>query len=333
MTNWRDPAVIASDGLAFIKFTHAIDGVWIWEYFTTLNYEWEVFTGRRPYRWTIVIYTLTRLATTMAVVMNLIGMNVASGMNCPVYMRFNLLFAYVAFSSASALIVLRVIAIWNRNVYASIIASAVWLTNVGFLIDGMIRVHDVQVPGVGCVTMNTMEARDNITVTLASDVTLLVLMLVGLLRARSGGSSGIWRLLYTQGLVWLLGATVGELPPAIFINLNLNDPFNIMFQTPGLLIMEICATRMYRSLTNFTTMSTVGDSNRGAASSAANMRFGRPGGATVERNATVIPMSRMEVSVHTAYEEHDSDHASDKHTWLSVDGNVGDVGKRGPMAV
>jgi hypothetical protein len=26
-----------------------------WEFFTTLDYEWDVIRGRRPYRWTIAV--------------------------------------------------------------------------------------------------------------------------------------------------------------------------------------------------------------------------------------------------------------------------------------
>ena len=39
-----------------------------WEFFTTLDYEWDVIRGRRPYRWTIWVrsdrpFTLVSSAT------------------------------------------------------------------------------------------------------------------------------------------------------------------------------------------------------------------------------------------------------------------------------
>ena len=82
--------------------------------------------------------------------------------------------------------------------------------------------------------------KPNILVTLASDITLLLIMLVGLLRLRyrgdgafgiasflwkqvgiCGGSSLLWCSQYTyvfsvrKGLIWLLLATIAEVPPAV----------------------------------------------------------------------------------------------------------------------
>ncbi|KAI0294349.1 hypothetical protein BC826DRAFT_340719 [Russula brevipes] len=39
----------------------------------------------------------------------------------------------------------------------------------------------------------------------------------------------------------------------VFIVLNLNDPLNIMFQAPSLIIIAVAGTRMHRSLVDFAT--------------------------------------------------------------------------------
>ena len=80
--------------------------------------------------------------------------------------------------------------------------------------------------------LNPEGSKDNIIVTLATDVVLLLTMLVGLLRMgqdgttlglflwRQAGSStsrALWSLirLSCQGLIWLLMATISEVPPAV----------------------------------------------------------------------------------------------------------------------
>jgi hypothetical protein len=78
-----------------------------WEFITTLDYEWSVIQGRRPYRWTIwvsivllglmrptaepqtdviplQVHSLTRVATLLAVIVNMIGFDSASPINCQV---------------------------------------------------------------------------------------------------------------------------------------------------------------------------------------------------------------------------------------------------------
>ncbi|KAI0288463.1 hypothetical protein B0F90DRAFT_1930106, partial [Multifurca ochricompacta] len=136
MVNFHDPGVIAQDACAYVKLWHAVDGLFIWEFFTTLDYEWSVIVGRRPYRWTIWVYSLTRLSTLVAVVLNMLGFDSKTPLNCQVWAVFELIFAYLAFGAASLLIVLRIVAIWNRNRIAVAIAAGAWLTNIGFLIHG-----------------------------------------------------------------------------------------------------------------------------------------------------------------------------------------------------
>jgi hypothetical protein len=93
-----------------------------------------------------------------------------------------------------------------------------------------------------------------ITVTLGEDLVLLSLMLIGLRRYGDVGMYGLWRFLHRQGLLWLLLVTVAEIPTTVFIYLNLNDYLNLMFQTPELIMMAVGATRIYRSLADYSSM-------------------------------------------------------------------------------
>ncbi|KAH9036731.1 hypothetical protein EDB83DRAFT_1757480 [Lactarius deliciosus] len=45
--------------------------------------------------------------------------------------------------------------------------------------------------------------------------------------------------------------TLAEVPPTVFILLNLNDPLNLMFQPLGLIITPLGAARLYRGLINY----------------------------------------------------------------------------------
>ncbi|KAI0294359.1 hypothetical protein BC826DRAFT_341327 [Russula brevipes] len=234
-------------------------GIFLWEFFTTLDYEWSVIRGRRPYRWTIWIYSLTRVAGLLSVILNLVGMNVSTPFNCQLWIAFQVFFCYTAGAAGSLLIVLRIIAIWNRNKYAMVTALGLFGINVAFFIQGNARVRakwdDAK---LACVNENTRNNTLSLVVTVVTDISLLFLMLVGLLRMRyhAGSKFGLSQLLWKQGLFWLFFATAAEVPPAVFILLNLNDQFNIIFQHPGLIIMAVAGTRMHRSLVEFATKTT-----------------------------------------------------------------------------
>jgi len=239
--------------LTLVKLWHTVDGLYIWEFITTLDYEWSVIQGRRPYRWTIWIHSLTRVAALLAVIVNMIGFDAASPINCQAWVTSEVLFAYIAVAGASLLIVLRTIAIWNRDKIVSLIAMCIWWTNIGFLIHSTVKLRSSWVPVANtCSVLNTDSSKYNITISLSTDVILFTAMLVGLFRLRLGaGTLGLGRLLWTQGVIWCLLATMAQLPAAVFIFLNLNPPFNLMFQTPAMVALIIAATRIYRSLTDF----------------------------------------------------------------------------------
>jgi hypothetical protein len=60
-----------------------------------------------------------------------------------------------------------------------------------------LKAHAVWLPSGTCALVDSFEARDNITVSVAGDIVLLIIMLVGLLRSRQT-QYGIVRHLYLQ---------------------------------------------------------------------------------------------------------------------------------------
>ncbi|KAH9047047.1 hypothetical protein EDB84DRAFT_1673779 [Lactarius hengduanensis] len=281
MTDWKSPAVITAEYFALLKLYHAIWGVLIWEFVVNIGFEYSVFTGRRKFRLSFLLYLGARWCPLFCVITTLVGVDPVNRIKCQAFAIFVFLFANISLVCASALIVLRIAAIWGLNKIAISIASAAWLASAGSLI------HDIStmspgIPGSGVVVLhgtwgsdlpvgvcnitNTLETRANILVTFVTDLVLLALMLTGLLRwdnARQKG--GIWWLLYTQGLAWMIIVTVAEAPITVFILLNLNGVQCISFarrdrvfteeyfhrSNEHLITMTIGASRVYRGLSDY----------------------------------------------------------------------------------
>jgi len=229
-------------------------GLYMWEFVTTLDYEWSIIRGHRPYRWTIWIYSFTRMAALMGVILSLFGDDVTAQYNCEVETIFQLVFGYLAVASASLLMVLRIIAIWNKNKIITAVAIAVWMFNISFLIYGITRIRATWTPDAAtCSVLNFQSNKLNVIIMLSTDIVLLVIMLIGLLRRgfHERSAFGIGRLLWRQGLIWLLIATLAEVPPTVFICLDLNDPYNYMFTITSMVAMSTAATRTHRQLADF----------------------------------------------------------------------------------
>jgi len=219
-------------------------------------------------------------------------------------------FGYLGIATASLLIVVRIVAIWNKNKIAIAIATSLWVTNVAVIIQGIARLRaewNAFLPG--CIVFNSHSSKLNIIVTLIVDVMLLLAVLVGLLRWRSDGLGmfGIARLLWKQGVIWLLLATAAEVPPTVLIVLNLNDPLNLMFQLPSVITMSIAATRMHRSLTDFVSNTT-------------EIKVSK-----LQWNET--PPNRIEVTVDTSFEQHQMPQTSRHEPYITTESTECSYGK------
>ncbi|KAH9984326.1 hypothetical protein BJV74DRAFT_797194 [Russula compacta] len=287
MVDFRDPAVIAQDTLVVVKFWHTVAGLYFWEFVTTLDYEWSVIRGHRPYRWSIWVYSVTRAATLAAVILSILSLDISPPYKCQVS-------SFVAIAAASLLIVLRMC------------SRGEWSIPYMLPARGLSHPQLRSVWAVGqntCVLVNVKKSALNLTYIfgLVTDIVLLFIMLAGLLRLRrqGGGSFALTRLLWKQGLIWLLLATIAEVPTVVFLIVNLNAPMplNVMFQVPALITMSIGATRMHRSLVDL--------ASRPIKMCNAQMPTGSNIALNPKKTAAVpVRFKRMRVAVHTAREQH-----------------------------
>ncbi|KAF8496192.1 hypothetical protein F5888DRAFT_1890194 [Russula emetica] len=283
-----------------MNFWHTVDGIFIWEFFTTLGYEWEVIRGRRPYRWTILIYSITRVATLLTIILDMVGFDSTAPIYCQIWVTFTALCTYTAFVSASLLIVLRAIAVWNMAKIAFVITMGVWVADVALFINGTVRIRSTWSPEANsCARLNLESTKPALIGSLITDVVLLLIMLSGVLRLRleAVGAFDLGHILWKQGLNWLLLATVAEVPPLFLQSIkggywlnsnpaNQTEPTSLIFRTPSIIIMSITATRMYRSLIDFASSDSSGDVPRENEHTVSELRV---------RSGTVPP-SWMEVS-------------------------------------
>ncbi|KAH9984328.1 hypothetical protein BJV74DRAFT_886498 [Russula compacta] len=313
MVNFRNSSVIGDDNPLLLKFWNAIDGLFIWEFLITLGYEWSVIRGHRPYRWTIWIYSPCRVAALATVTLNLVSIDATIPISCQATILSQFILAYLALACASFLIVLRIIAIWNRCRVVGAIAIGLWITNISFLIQGIIRFRAEWVSDkVSCEVVEIDGMQLSTMVALVTDVVLLLIMLFGVFRLRrdGGGTMALGRLLWNQGVIWLFLATVAEVTPVVFIYLNLNDTFNVMFQVPWMITMTIAATRMYRSLSDF------------GSSDISHQIFptsGRTMSGTKGAPNALMPLSGIQVAIHMDHERYPTPQTSYYNSCINTD--------------
>ncbi|KAI0291213.1 hypothetical protein B0F90DRAFT_1778553 [Multifurca ochricompacta] len=187
-----------SHTVALIKLDHTLAGIYIWEILFTAGFELDVLKGKRPYRWTIWIYLGTRYTSLLSFIIFFID---TDGPKLPCKPSVVTYFAlpYASWAFATLIIVLRVIAIWNRNIFVSLIAVGSWLGGLGLNLRHLTMLESSYNPILEtCIILRTHRGLLNAIGVLVVDVVLLMTMLIGLLRYAHRSLTGIWYLLYQQ---------------------------------------------------------------------------------------------------------------------------------------
>ncbi|KAF8492442.1 hypothetical protein F5888DRAFT_916436 [Russula emetica] len=311
MVNLNSSLLNEEASVAMVRLWHVMGGIYCWEFFTTLDYEWRVFRGRLPRRYTIWIYSLTRVTCLLGVIVCTVGMDVGTSVNCQLWVSSVATLFCVTLAAASLLIVLRIIAIWNRHKAVMATSIIIWGTGVAFHINAVVQVRSTWNPLVAeCLFITTEKSTLGLTPSFFADLVLILIMLVGLLllRRHGGGTLGLTPILWKQGVVWLSLAIVSGTPPAVIAVLIKNDEFTDMVLTPGVIAMTIAATRLHRSLVDYAS----GFPDVVSARENINLPMSSAVSSNIKRaQAALNSPDRIEVTVHTAFEQHTTTQTND----------------------
>lgn len=244
MVNWSDPAEIARDADAFNKMIFALFGLYFWEICTTFLFDWSIITGRRPFKWPLIFYFLTRYSLFWALLGLMITITVTSEVNCQALYVFCQWAGNTAIAGASTCLMIRTIAIWERKLFVTIPLVALSLGQWGLLYHGIVTVRASWLPEVGaCVVTGTKPLFLNLLYfyTMSLDLIVLILTVLGLMIVNARSSIGA--LLFRDGIVYFAVAFSANMVPAVLNVLNLNPAMNVIAAVPAATVSAIAACR------------------------------------------------------------------------------------------
>ncbi|KZV76781.1 hypothetical protein PENSPDRAFT_343451 [Peniophora sp. CONT] len=128
MPDWDSPAETVRDNVYLTTTLHVCCGCAIWEYITQLRYEWDVFRGSGQYRWTIWVYSNCRLSMLISLLLSIATAEGWSKNHCTALYATAMAISYVSIGLASLLIVLRVVAVWDKRLCIVITSYIIWLS-------------------------------------------------------------------------------------------------------------------------------------------------------------------------------------------------------------
>ncbi|KAJ7228855.1 hypothetical protein GGX14DRAFT_344925 [Mycena pura] len=287
MISWSDPAQILKDSNAFDQIVCAFFGLYSWEVFMTFGFEISLLTRRRRFRWPLVgailtspcnifltwskstciistrlissthsvsvFFFLSRYCMLLSFIGLIISLSIRHPINCGALFAFNSWTGNMAILCASTSLMLRTIALWERKRSVVISLGLLSLTHWILLYRTMFVVRAVWDSSLGmCVVASTNASLLNVTFffTMGFDFVILSTTAVAL-TLRHSARTDLWKLLFTDGLVYFVVTFSMNCVPAVLNLLNLNAPMNVYVPIPAATVSSIAACRAVTRLLDF----------------------------------------------------------------------------------
>ncbi|KAJ3508871.1 hypothetical protein NLJ89_g5520 [Agrocybe chaxingu] len=241
MPDWKDPAQIAKDGVAFSKLMHALFGLYAYEWFLSLDFDWDFLVGKKRFRWPMIFYFANRYLLLVAMIGIAIALDTTTEVDCQALYTFNQLAGDAAVGLASINLSIRTMAIWSQNRYIIGFLVLIMMGHWSLILQG-IQLRAVWIPDMGCSiteTNNTILAAIFIY-SMCFDLTVLLLNTYKLMNVATKvsprdlvGSSRLTHMIFADGLIYFIIAFLANLVATVFMLLNLNQIMSVIFNVPA----------------------------------------------------------------------------------------------------
>ncbi|KZT71849.1 hypothetical protein DAEQUDRAFT_723454 [Daedalea quercina L-15889] len=249
-SKWSSSAELEIDEDAFIKLMHCLAGVYFWEFFTSLDFEWAFITGKKKFQWPLVFYMLDRYCLFFALIGILIALDTKIEVNCQALYIFNQLFGDAAVGLASINLSIRTMAVWSQKLYIVIPLVLVILGHWSLILQGA-QLTATWVPGEGCAIVKTNKTVLAATFIYSMCFDLMVMILNVIKLWGRTKRSHLVSLLFKDGLIYFFVAFIANAIATSFMLLDLNAIMTIIFNVPAAIASTIVACRAVRRLSDF----------------------------------------------------------------------------------
>ncbi|KJA21376.1 hypothetical protein HYPSUDRAFT_67723 [Hypholoma sublateritium FD-334 SS-4] len=259
MPDWKSPAEVAKEAGIFVKLLHSLLGLYAYEWFISLDFEWDFVTGKKKFRWPMIFYFANRYLLLFALIGIIISFDTTSPVDCQTLFTFNQLAGDAAIGLASISLSIRTMAIWSFNRYVVGGLILIMCGHWSLILQG-VQLTATWIDGVGCqiVKTNNKILAAIFIYSMCFDLIVLCLNVYKLTSSSkvtgSTGRSRLVQLIFTDGLIFFIVAFLANLIATVFMLLNLNSIMSVIFNVPAAVASTIVACRAVRRLTNFTSI-------------------------------------------------------------------------------
>ncbi|KAF9534926.1 hypothetical protein CPB83DRAFT_879194 [Crepidotus variabilis] len=154
MVDWKSPAVIAQCYTAYLKVCNCAFGFFVWEFIKTWDFEWQILTRKRQFKWPLIFYFANRYVYLIHSILLLLFTNSSTAHpwnNCQDLFISLIAFSNLSLGLASANLAIRTLAVWNFNRCLSFLVTVLIGGHWIFGLTLACSYKATWAPGIGCI--------------------------------------------------------------------------------------------------------------------------------------------------------------------------------------
>ncbi|KAF5318849.1 hypothetical protein D9619_010967 [Psilocybe cf. subviscida] len=247
--DWMSPTVITETSKVFGAFSMFLLGVAVWDVLSTLWFEWQVLTGRRKWRWPMLIYIVARIAMLLHVLAVSINRNALHAVPCTELTFMSKFCDALGTCMSSLILVLRTRAVWHRNMYVTGILGLLLIGQI-VLWGQTFRYSKAAWNETRklCDVLSTAPRVLMISVWAYTMIFDFIILLFCAIRLYSYRTSTMGSILFRDGIGYFCSAFIANLVQTIMAGLQLNPVMNIITLSFALVVSVIAATTVFRNV-------------------------------------------------------------------------------------
>ncbi|KAF9527459.1 hypothetical protein CPB83DRAFT_793263 [Crepidotus variabilis] len=247
--NWNDPTVVTRTSKIFAAFSLVLVGVVLWNIISTLWFDWQIVTGKRKWKWPMLIYFVARIAMILHIFAIAINRNALSEVDCMALTFMSKFCDALGTCCSSLILVLRTIAVWHRNKKISAVMYLLFIGQIVMWSQSFRYSKAAWNPKRMLCDVLSTAGRGLLTsiwaYTMFFDLVILILCTYRLSAHRRSTLAGV---LLRDGISYFCAAFAANLIQTIFAGLQLNPVMNIMTLPFALVVSVIAATSVFRNV-------------------------------------------------------------------------------------
>lgn len=248
MVDWNSPENVLSSADALSKVGNVFFGLYVWEFLSSLHFDWEILVGKRKFKWPMAVYFICRYSMLASQVVGIVGLDSVTPVNCQALLKFAEITADIAVTMASMNLAIRTAAVWNNELRIVIPLIILNLSQWSIILQGGVVMGSWN-PQVSSCSFGVADHTKQlllVVLTMAIDLAVLVLSYYKL----SDGllTSPTSRLLLHDGLLYFFVMFTVNVITTTLICLDWNAPILIATTVPATVVCVIASSQLVRRL-------------------------------------------------------------------------------------